>query len=166
MLTHIWKPYTYATCFYIEHCQIVCDPWEIHFMLLRSRSHTLHISFYCWVFQILTTGGIAMVLSRLICSATHVLTSTLEVTQKYAFYPCKKCSIPLAWLLSFILRYGLSFSFFYASGYGYFFPLLFFRIAHILLAIWRVMSKWWSIFAWMEGIFLRNFQCRSQHMSG
>ena len=32
--------------------------------------------------------------------------------------------------------------------------------------IWRVMSKWCSIFVWMRGIFLRNcFQCRSQRMS-
>src|SRR6185312_16612427 len=29
--------------FCIELCQIVCDPCEIRFMLLRSRSRTLHI---------------------------------------------------------------------------------------------------------------------------
>ena len=34
--------------FYIELSQIVCDPYEIHFMLLRSRSHTLHI-YSCWL---------------------------------------------------------------------------------------------------------------------
>ena len=34
--------------FCIELCQIVCDPCEIHFMLLISRSHTLHI-YLCWL---------------------------------------------------------------------------------------------------------------------
>jgi len=34
--------------FCIELCQIVCDPREICFMLLRSRSRTLHI-FSCWL---------------------------------------------------------------------------------------------------------------------
>ena len=34
--------------FYIELSQIVCDPYEIRFMLLRSRSHTLHI-YSCWL---------------------------------------------------------------------------------------------------------------------
>ena len=56
----------------------------------------------------------------------------------------------------FFLKYGLSFFFFF------FFPmllgtdiflLLFFCIAHIIFATRRVMSKWWSIFAWMGGIF-------------
>ena len=32
--------------FYIELCQIICDPYEIRFILLRSRSRTLHI--YSW----------------------------------------------------------------------------------------------------------------------
>ena len=46
------------------------------------------------------------------------------------------------------------------------FLLLFFCIAHIIFATQRVMSKRWSIFVWMRGIFLRNcFQCRSQRMS-
>ena len=34
--------------FCIELCQIVCDPCEIRFMLLRSRSRILHI-FSCWL---------------------------------------------------------------------------------------------------------------------
>ena len=34
--------------FCIELCQIVCDPCEIRFMLLWSRSHTLHI-YSCWL---------------------------------------------------------------------------------------------------------------------
>ena len=58
-----WKSFTYATCFYIELCQIVCDPCEIHFMLLRPRSHTLHILF------------------------THMLTSIMEVMQKNMLQP-------------------------------------------------------------------------------
>ena len=57
------------------------------------------------------------------------------------------------------------FSFFLCFWTRIFFLLLFFHIAHILFAIWRVISKWWNIFVWMEGMFLRNFQCRSQHMS-
>ena len=36
----------YLCC--IELCQIVCDPCEIRFMLLRSRSRTLHI-YSCWL---------------------------------------------------------------------------------------------------------------------
>ena len=68
--------------------------------------------------------------------------------------------------LSFILKYGLSFFFFFLFpklvGMDNFL-LLFFCIAHIIFATWRVMSKRWSIFVWMRGIFLRNFQCRSQH---
>ena len=43
------------------------------------------------------------------------------------------------------------------------FLLLFFCIAHIIFTTRRVMSKRWSIFVWMGGIFLRNFRCRSQH---
>ena len=39
------KTYTYDTCSSIEHYQIVCDPFEIHFMLLRSRSRTLLMLF-------------------------------------------------------------------------------------------------------------------------
>ena len=34
--------------FYIELYQIFCDPYEIRFMLLRSRSRTLHI-YSCWL---------------------------------------------------------------------------------------------------------------------
>ena len=58
----------------------------------------------------------------------------------------------------------LSFFFFFPMLLGMdIFLLLFSCIAHIIFATWRVMSKWWSIFVWMRGIFLRNFQCRSQH---
>ena len=64
----------------------------------------------------------------------------------------------------FTLGYGLFLFFFFSMLLGTdIFLLLFFSIAHILFAIWRVMSKWWSIFVWMKDMFLRNFQCRSQH---
>ena len=80
VLTYLWKPFTYATCGCIEYCQTICDPCEIHFMLLRSRSCRLHICFHSWVFQILVF--IAVVLSRFTYLTTHMLTSTMEVTQK------------------------------------------------------------------------------------
>ena len=76
---------------------------------------------------------------------------------------------PFYMTLSFILRYELSFffSFFFPCflGTGIFFC-FFFGIAHILFTIWRVMPKGWSIFGEWEACFLRNFHCRSQHMSG
>ena len=45
---YLWEPHTYATCSCIERCQIVCDLCEIRFILLRSRSRTLHI-YSCWL---------------------------------------------------------------------------------------------------------------------
>ena len=59
------------------------------------------------------------------------------------------------------LSFPFSFSFSHASRHGYFF--FFFRIAHIPFAICRIMLKRWSILVWMAGMFLRNFQSRSQH---
>ena len=70
-----------------------------------------------------------------------------------------------AWLYLLFWDMGylsFPFSFFpHASGHGYFF--FFFRIAHIPFAICRIMLKRWSILVWMAGMFLRNFQSRSQH---
>ena len=59
----------------------------------------------------------------------------------------------------------LSFSFFMLLGMDIFFLVLL-RSPH-LSAWWtqRVVLKWWSIFVWTEGIFLRNFWRRSQRMS-
>ena len=70
-----------------------------------------------------------------------------------------------SWLYLFILGYGLSFFFFHALCMDILFS---FFYSPYLFAwwIWKVMSKWCSIFVWMRGIFLRNcFQCRSQRMS-
>ena len=69
-----------------------------------------------------------------------------------------------AWLYLLFWSMGylsFSFPFSHASGHGYFF--FFFRIAHIPFAICRIMLKRWSILVWMAGMFLLNFQSRSQH---
>ena len=79
-------------------------------------------------------------------------------------------------LFYLLLRYELSFiflsSFFFFScflghGHLYFFLLLFY-IAQIFLhdEYKEFCQKRNRAFLWMEGIYLRNFQCRSQHMSG
>ena len=59
------------------------------------------------------------------------------------------------------------FSCFLGHRHLYFF-LLFFYIAQIFLhdEYKEFCQKRNGAFLWMEGIYLRNFQCRSQHMSG
>ena len=71
---------------------------------------------------------------------------------------------PFCMTLSFILKYGLSFFFFS------FFPCfwarvyIFFCIAHAILHDEEsCQSDGVSFCMWMEDMFLRNFQCRSQH---
>ena len=74
-----------------------------------------------------------------------------------------------------LLRYELSFiflsSFFLLMLFGartFIFFSSFFYIAQIFLhdEYKEFCQKRNGAFLWMEGIYLRNFQCRSQHMSG
>ena len=76
-----------------------------------------------------------------------------------------------AWLYLYFEIWAI-FSFLFFFFFSLFFMLLGTYIFFLLHSpylfawwIWRIMSKGWSIFVWMEGMFLRNFQCRSQHMS-
>ena len=78
-----------------------------------------------------------------------------------------KLAPPFFMTLSFILRRGLSlfyfifFSYFMLRARIYFF---FFCIAHTLLHDGESrQSDGVSFCMWMEDMFLRNFQCRSQH---
>ena len=74
-----------------------------------------------------------------------------------------------------LLRYELSFIFlssFFSShafwGTDIYIFFFFFYIAQIFLhdEYKEFCQKRNGAFLWMEGIYLRNFQCRSQHMSG
>ena len=71
-----------------------------------------------------------------------------------------------AWL--YLLFWDMGYLSFFSHAFGHGYLPSFFLHSPYLFAwwIWRVMSKWCSIFVWMRGIFLRNcFQCRSQRMS-
>ena len=61
------------------------------------------------------------------------------------------------------LSFSFSFFFFFPCFWARIFFFFFFRIAHIPFAICRIMLKRWSILVWMAGMFLCNFQSRSQH---
>ena len=83
---HLWKAFTYATCSCIKRCQIICDPCEIHFILLRLRSrmlgiltmwinlqaHGYRLSFHPWVFKgIVSTGNVCALTSNSAGLRTH-----------------------------------------------------------------------------------------------
>ena len=73
---------------------------------------------------------------------------------------------PFYMTLSFILRYGLSFFFFFFLFLCFWARIFFLFLPHSPYCFCNMKSHVKmikSIFVWMKGIFLSNFQCRSQH---
>ena len=78
--------------FCIELCQIVCDPCEIRFMLLRSRSRTLHI-FSCWLLDWKLCKNMPAIHTKILHRFNmilHIAKRIWAMRKKKKKYPCPK----------------------------------------------------------------------------
>ena len=81
---------------------------------------------------------------------------------------CRTLPFIFCWDMSCLSFFFLLFFFSCFLGHGHLYFFFFFYIAQIFLhdEYKEFCQKRNGAFLWMEGIYLRNFQCRSQHMSG
>ena len=128
---------------------------KIDFFGTRLRSWSFR--FFCVTFFLLAYLSMhCEFLLREFCKPRWI--STLN--QKYLFVITSLTTTQFFFLLFFLLMlFGARTFIFFSS---------FFYIAQIFLhdEYKEFCQKRNGAFLWMEGIYLRNFQCRSQHMSG
>ena len=85
--SHIFWTLHICYLYCIELCQIVCDPCKIRFMLLRSRSRTLHI-YPCWFLHWKLRRNMSSAHSKYISIFCH--DSLLNMWEKFRLSKRKK----------------------------------------------------------------------------